>query len=189
MKFTSQLFSLGLAATSALATPLSTRQDDGLDLFQLQISSPSMELDGRFLAMSGNELGIFEGDDTSPVRVYQTDGQKAGCKELHTYPVGFVDHSLGLVGDSETPGFLQFVDLVNPGGKPTDDSVALWDTFRVSDDGRLTNDGEGSWLAFPGEDEGAWTVRWSDGSAMMTQNYLPIEVMYKSAGEGRYNGE
>ncbi|KAI1799651.1 hypothetical protein F4811DRAFT_88569 [Daldinia bambusicola] len=122
-------------------------------------SAANKKLDGRFIGLKNNTLGIFNGDDVSPVKVYTVDSEKEGCNELHTYPVGIVDHSIGLLGP---PDLLTLVDMMNPHSiKPGDGNIAQWDTFQLSD-GKLTNDVEGQWLAFPsGRD--AWQVKWTDG--------------------------
>ncbi|KAI1341247.1 hypothetical protein F5Y15DRAFT_414365 [Xylariaceae sp. FL0016] len=181
MKWATTFLSLGLAATSAWAAPV---QGD-LDLYQLKISAPTnKELDGRYLALNGSDLGLYEGDDTSPVQVYHTDSDKKGCVEMHTYPVGFVDHSLALSGP---PGLLTFVDMISPEGRdPGEGRVTKYDTFRI-DDGKVTNDEKGKWLAFP-DYANSWKVKWSDGSSPTTTDYMPVEVIYESAGEGSYNG-
>ncbi|KAI1077941.1 hypothetical protein F5B20DRAFT_549873 [Whalleya microplaca] len=181
MKCVGNLLSLGLAATLASAAPVVERQ---LDLYQLQVSSPMNEdLDGRFLAINNSTLGLF-GGDIEPVKVYPVDSTKEGCNELHTYPVGFVDHSIGLYGP---PGLLTLVDMMNPDSiVPDDGSVAVFDTFRIVDN-KVTNDAEGQWLAFP-DGSNDWKVKWSDGTAVTTADYMVVDVMYISAGEGRYNG-
>ncbi|KAI1128341.1 hypothetical protein F5Y10DRAFT_265252 [Nemania abortiva] len=178
MKWATAIFSLGFVASNVQAAPM-----DGLDLFKLKISSNVPEIDGHYLAMNASTLGIYEGDDTSAVRVYQSSSEKKGCTELHTYPVGIVDHALGLVGSN---GLMTLTDMVNPAGtKPGDGVEALWDAFRVSNS-RLTNDGKGTWVAFP-TGTTSWSVKWADGSAFMTTDYMPVEIMMESAGEGRYN--
>ncbi|OTB00509.1 hypothetical protein M426DRAFT_236256 [Hypoxylon sp. CI-4A] len=144
----------------------------------------NQKIDGRFLALQNNTLGLYNGDDVSPVQVYTVDSEKAGCNELHTYPVGIVDHSIGLVG---TPGLLDLVDMINPHTiEPGEGTVAQWDTFRLTD-GKLANDEVGQWLAFPGPND-SWKVKWSDGSAVITADFMVVDVLYKSVGEGRYNG-
>ncbi|KAI0007568.1 hypothetical protein F4779DRAFT_591338 [Xylariaceae sp. FL0662B] len=182
MKCVGNLLSFGLAATLASAAPVVERQ---IDLFQLQVSSPmNKDLDGRFLALDNSTLGLFD-DDIDPLTVYPVDSEKEGCNELHTYPVGFVDHSLALVGP---PGLLTLVDMMNPDSvSPDDGNVALFDTFRIVD-GKVTNDSDGQWLAFP-DTNNEWKVKWSDGTAVTTENFMPVDVMYISAGEGRYNGK
>ncbi|KAI1502116.1 hypothetical protein F5X99DRAFT_379969 [Biscogniauxia marginata] len=185
MKWIINILSVGLIATSVSAAPLERRQDDdgGIELFQLKITSKNGDLDGKYLAMNGGDLGIFSGDDVSPVKVYQTDSDKEGLKELHTYPVGIVDHSLGLKGP---PGLLTFVDMISPGSAdPSEGEIAIWDTFRMAE-GKVTNNDEGEWLAFPNEDN-SWQVKWSDGSNIITADYMQVEVSYESAGDARYN--
>lgn len=96
------------------------------------------------------------------MKVYTTESRKERLLELHTYPVGVVDHALGLHGQ---PGLLDLVDMANPGGDDDDgDLVKVWDTFRVSD-GKLLNDGEGQWYTFPVR-RGGWVVKWYDGKLM-----------------------
>ncbi|KAJ8129338.1 hypothetical protein O1611_g4293 [Lasiodiplodia mahajangana] len=178
MKWFTAILSLGFIASNVQAAPT-----DGLDLFTLKVVSSVKEIDGRYLAMNASILGVYERDDVSPVRVYQTGSEKKGCTELHTYPVGIVDHALGLVGSN---GLMTLTDMVNPEGtKPGDGLVAEWDAFRVSDS-RLTNDGQGTWVAFPTAKR-SWSVKWADGSAFMTTDYMPVEIVMESAGEGRYN--
>lgn len=124
----------------------------------VSLSPVNPEVDGRYLSISGSTVGLFDAE-TSPLRVYQTSSEKKGCSQLHTYPVGIVDHALGLVGD---PGFMTLTDMVNPQGfKPDDGEVSQWDTFQVSSN-KLTNNGKGNWLAFP-TDDNSWEITWSDG--------------------------
>jgi hypothetical protein len=175
------------------------------------VGSSEKAIDGRYLAMNASSIGIYEGDDTSAIRVYQTGSKKKGYTELHTYPVGIVDHALGLIGSN---GLMTLMDMVNPEGtKPADGLVMEWDAFRVSNS-RLTNEGQGAWVAFPTAKR-SWSVKWADGkslslpfpqpirldlhrlmchpldigSAFMTTDYMPVEIMMEAAGEGRYNSE
>ncbi|TRX89034.1 hypothetical protein FHL15_010053 [Xylaria flabelliformis] len=178
MKWVAVILSLGSIASVAQAAPAA-----GLDLFKLKISSSMKELDGHYLASNASTLGIYRDDAISPIRVYQTSSEKKGCSQLHTYPVGIVDHALGLVGSD---GLMTLTDMVNPSGaKPADGLVMEWDSFRVAD-GKLTNDGDGSWVIFPAT-KNSWTVKWTDGSAFMTTDYMPAEIVMEAAGEGRYN--
>ncbi|KAI1429669.1 hypothetical protein F5Y12DRAFT_709669 [Xylaria sp. FL1777] len=154
MKWATAILSLGFIASSVEAAPT-----DGLDLYKLKVSSSVNELDDRYLSSNASTLGVYDSDDISPIRVYQTSSQKAGCSQLHTYPVGIVDHALALVGSD---GLMTLTDMANPSGaKPTNGLVTEWDAFRISG-GMLTNDGEGRWVAFPsGKD--SWSVKWADG--------------------------
>ncbi|KAI1757978.1 hypothetical protein F4782DRAFT_5338 [Xylaria castorea] len=178
MKWVTAILSLGSIASIVQAAPAA-----GPDLFKLKISSSMKELDGHYLASNASILGIYRNDDISPIRVYQTSSEKKGCSELHTYPIGIVDHSLGLVGSN---GLMTLTDMVNPSGaKPADGLVAEWDSFRITDS-KLTNDGDGSWVIFP-LTKNSWAVKWTDGSAFMTTDYMPAEIVMEATAEGRYN--
>lgn len=123
------------------------------------VASPANKnIDGRFISLKNNTMGIFDADDVTPVQVYPVESDKEGCNELHTYPVGIVDHSIGLMGP---PGLLTLVDITNPTIQPGEGTVVQWDTFRISD-GKLTNNIDGQWLAFPTQGNG-WKVKWTDG--------------------------
>ncbi|GAP89389.1 hypothetical protein SAMD00023353_4000170 [Rosellinia necatrix] len=177
MKWAAAIFSLGFIASNVYAAPA-----PGLDLFRLKIASNEQSINGRYLSSNASILGIYDSDDISPVRVYQTSSEKTGCSQLHTYPIGIVDHALALVGSN---GLMALTDMVNPAGTKPDDGRAMeWDTFRVADS-KLTNDGKGTWVAFPTKT--SWTVKWTDGSAFMTTDYMPVEIVMEAAGEGRHN--
>ncbi|RYP03642.1 hypothetical protein DL764_005021 [Monosporascus ibericus] len=182
MRFVANLLALALVVPSAWAAPVVERQD-GLTLYQLQISSPGhAEIDGRWIAFDGSTLGLFV-EDQPPVQVFTLESKKKGLVELHTYPIGIVDHALGLQGP---PGLLTFVDLVNPRmGDPEDGTVKVWDTFRVSD-GKLINEGQGEWCAFPLQ-TGGWVVKWYDGSRAIIANYMPVEIHMREVDKGNHN--
>ncbi|KAF2971617.1 hypothetical protein GQX73_g1971 [Xylaria multiplex] len=178
MKWLTAVLSLGFIASNIQAAPT-----EGLDLFKLKVVSSANDVDGQYLSSNASTLGLYDGDDFSPVRVYATSSKKAGCIQLHTYPVGIVDHAIALVGSG---GLMTLTDMVNPSGaKPADGLVTEWDSFRVSDT-KLTNDGKGTWVAFPAA-KNSWSVKWTDGSAFMTTDYMPVEIVMEPAGEGRYN--
>ncbi|KAI0420937.1 hypothetical protein F5X98DRAFT_312413 [Xylaria grammica] len=180
MKWVTAILSLGFIAGNVQAAPTA-----GLDLFKLKVVSSVNDVDGRYLSSNASTLGLYDGDDVSPIRVYQTSSKKAGCSQLHTYPVGIVDHAIALVGSG---GLMTLTDMVNPSGaQPADGLVTEWDSFRISDS-KLTNDGKGNWVVFPTVKSG-WSVKWTDGSAFMTTDYMPVEIVMEPAGEGRYNAE
>ncbi|KAI1111459.1 hypothetical protein F5Y14DRAFT_425077 [Nemania sp. NC0429] len=181
MKWSAAILSLGLVVSNVQAAPAA-----GLDLFKLKVSSSMKEVNGRYLASNASTLGLYEGDEFSAVRVYQAASEKKGCIQLHTYPIGIVDHALGLVGSD---GLMTLTDMVNPAAppKPADGQVAEWDSFRVSDT-KLTTDRVGKWVAFP-ISESSWSVKWTDGSAFMTADYMPAEIVMEAAGQARYNTE
>ena len=100
-------------------------------------------------------------ENKDPITVYTLTNDK-GLMELHTYPVGIVDHALGLEGP---PGLLTFVEMINPKGEKGDDGIVrTWDTFRLTDDEKLVNDGDGKWYAFPTGEDG-WIVKWYDSKS------------------------
>lgn len=115
--------------------------------------------------MSDGHKLVPVGDDkaSSFTKVCVHPSKKKGLSELHTYPVGIVDHALGLEGK---PGVTTLVDITNPANPKTQDGQPLaWDSFRVAD-GKLTVDGEGHWDAFPGPKQGDWTIKWNDGACL-----------------------
>ncbi|KAI1164438.1 hypothetical protein F5B18DRAFT_252862 [Nemania serpens] len=180
MKWSAAILSLGLVASNVQAAPAA-----GLDLFKLKVSSSMKEVNGRYLSSNASTLGLYEGDGFSPIRVYQASSEKKGCIQLHTYPIGIVDHALGLVGSD---GLMTLTDMVNPAApKPTGGVIVEWDAFQVSDN-KLTTDGAGSWAAFP-TSKTSWSLKWTDGSAFMTADYMPAEIVMEAAGEARYNTE
>ncbi|RYP49625.1 hypothetical protein DL769_011054 [Monosporascus sp. CRB-8-3] len=181
MRFVANLLSPALVIPSAWAAPVARRQDD-LTLYQLQIYSPDYpEIDGQWIVSNGSTLGLFE--DQPPVQVFTVESEKKGLVELHTYPIGIVDHALGLHGP---PGLLSLVDLPNPKmDDPEDGTVKVWDTFRVSD-GKLVNEGEGEWYTFPLE-TGGWVVKWYDGTLAVTANYMPVQILMREVDRDNHN--
>ncbi|KAI1827072.1 hypothetical protein F4861DRAFT_536549 [Xylaria intraflava] len=176
MKWFAAIFSLGFIASNVQAMPV-----EGLDIYKLKLSSPSENLDGHYLSIDGAVLGVHEAEFAA-VKVYFASSEKPGYSELHTYPIGIVDHALGLCGSD---GLLTLKDTVNPAGvKPDEGQVFQWDVFQIAN-GKLTNHGEGSWLAFPAA-EGGWTLKWSDGTAFVTTDYMPVEIVLESVGKAIY---
>lgn len=85
-------------------------------------------------------------------RVYPIESQKDAV-ELHTWPIGIVDHALGLVGG---PAIKQLQDIAMPASKPgPEGDKADWKSFGMKFDpategkqGAVTHPG-GRWVAFP----------------------------------------
>ncbi|KAI0164141.1 hypothetical protein GGR57DRAFT_498246 [Xylariaceae sp. FL1272] len=181
------LVALGLAVSYVQAVPAT---GSGLTLCKLKVSNDST-FAGRYLGLRDNTVGLYE-DDASPVQVYPSKSQKPGCMELHTYPVGIIDHSLGLVGE---PGFLSFTDMVNPEGMEPgvvydEDDVFHWDTFAVDANHMLTDtSSQGVWRAYPSTGDSAgdddWEVKWVSGETFTTEDYMPIKIQMEAAGDGR----
>lgn len=182
MRIATSLLSVALVATSTWAAPLVGRQDD-IQLYQLQVSSPGHDtLDGQYLMTNGTTLGFLLSAEP-PLQVYTTESSKDGLMEIHTYPIGIVNHALGLHGPK---GLMNLVDMVNPQGEKDDDVVQVWDTFRMADDGELLNDGGGQWYTFPVR-RGGYIVKWYDGSLGITDDYLPVKISMTEVGKGQYN--
>ncbi len=93
--------------------------------------------------------------------------------ELHTYPVGIVDHALGLVGAEQT-GLLNFQDVTNPAATSVPVGTTLdWTSFKLAQAPATADkpantvtyarDSQGGkWVAFPAGSN-AWSVKWKDG--------------------------
>jgi hypothetical protein len=119
-------------------------------------SNADPDLDGQLVKVDGSVLGVFENSDNSPVQVYTIENpDDAELSSLHTWPIGIIDHALGLVGSD---GFYNLQDIVNP--KPTD-SDSHWQTFKLGSDGLVTNDLPGVWRVYPGGN--GWELKWVDG--------------------------
>jgi len=135
--------------------------------------------------MVNGTVGVFK--DAVLVQVYSvTNPEKQTC-ELHQYPVGIIDHVLGLVGP-EHEGPLTLMDIADPKTRPIpQDRVMDWTSFRplatndstTGDQDRspaaplppntekltYTGKAKGRWAAFPGSTPGEWTVTWYDGKS------------------------
>ncbi|KAI2636833.1 hypothetical protein GGS21DRAFT_489605 [Xylaria nigripes] len=153
-----------------------------MDLFNLKVSSTSAELNGLLITTETAVLGVNQTVDAPPVSVFEINNQETGGLELHTFPIGIIDHVVGLVGSN---GLFTLTDIPNPEGAvpPQDGQSFEWNNFRISN-GTLVYEGGGRWLAFP-RLEGSWGVNWTDGSAMLTEDYMPIDILLESAGEGQ----
>ena len=98
-------------------------------------------------------------------------GQK-GMYELHTYPVGVVDHALGLVGNNG--GLLQLTDVTMPASTTFPVGTTCdWTSFSLGGsrdpdtegDTLQYNGAKGKWVAFPGA-SGTWKVTWLTGETL-----------------------
>lgn len=106
------------------------------------------------------------------MQFYTTPGaDKPGPVELHTYPIGIVDHVLALRGAGAQ---LDFVDVLNPGTTigPSDD-IYDWTSFSLSAEPEdpdkppncleYVSDKEGRWVAIPDGNQDEWSVKWQGG--------------------------
>jgi hypothetical protein len=168
--------SLLLAMAIFAMLPGSNGEGQGeLRLYKLRIQThASPDLDDRWLTARDSVLTLAEDDEYSPIRVYTTEGAGEDLLQLHTYPIGIIDHVLGLRGP---PGLLDLVDTIPfLQTEPEDGQILVWDTFRFAR-GRVLNDGEGEWLAFP-DRYGDWTVKWYDGTVLVPAIYIPVNITY-----------
>jgi hypothetical protein len=111
-------------------------------------------LNGQALEIVDSVLGVYPGQQT-PADVYPiTNLEKPGHVSLHTYPIGIVDHVLGLKGEN---GLYSLVDVV----KVSQSADALYYDNFILNNGVVTQDLPGRWVAFPSTD--GWDVKWYDG--------------------------
>ncbi|ORY61569.1 uncharacterized protein BCR38DRAFT_36888 [Pseudomassariella vexata] len=170
MKF--NLGSLSLLAAAVLASPIIQQRAD-MQVYKLSVSCKlNAALDGQEIKLSGSTLGVYQDANATPVQVYPTNTTTQDVLSLHMYPIGIVDHALGLTNG---PGLFDFVDIVNPAASS---SSGDWQTFQMSE-GKITNDNVGQWLAFP-DTSSSWVIRWSDNTGVTTADYMPVDVLYQS---------
>lgn len=133
--------------------------------------SDSKDLDGKYITTNAGDVGVSSSSDpNSAVQVTTNKNEGSNNISLHTYPVGIVDHALGLIGDD---GYLDFKDLTQPSGnaKSSDHDTYSWDEFILADDDELVygkRDATPGWIASPqGEEE--WTVKYFDNTGLSTK--------------------
>lgn len=146
--------SLGRLAVRTVTTraPLHTNK---LKLY----SNPGDEIDGKLLTLRASEVGYYTGEGSSPLQVYNASSSKPGASTLHTYPIGVVDHALGL--DCSAGSLCTIVDTVDAPGSQTD-AVDL-DSWTIGDNGEVSQARVGHWVAKPSSDPGSYDLRWWDG--------------------------
>jgi hypothetical protein len=154
------------------------RQDHVLLCKANRTSRKIASLDGEYLSLRNSQLGVFPGDTAfeSAVKFYTMPSQEAtGLVELHTYPVGIIDHTLALVGGQ---GLLSLKDVANPAATsfPTG-TTCDWRSFSMQDTETLTYAGSsqssGRWVAFP-SGIGSWAVKWKDGECTSDRTHIPF---------------
>ncbi|KAK3694708.1 hypothetical protein B0T22DRAFT_533703 [Podospora appendiculata] len=182
-----QALALSVLASTGLASPINPEARDtaAQKVYTLRLSSKEPSLDGQYLGVNGTLVGVFKA--ASVVRFYTVPNAKTGNVELHTYPVGVVDHALALVG-SESHGLLDFSDVVNPasttfptGTKCDYTSFRLSAGEQVAADNTLVYAGasNGRWVVFPTGNGAEWSVKWKASSALTIQNYQLVDVVYE----------
>lgn len=182
MKWYSTLTTLSLALlVSANPVPQKSNRPQ---VYRLKVVAKHRELTGAYLTVDNGGAGgvswVGVIPSGSPVQVYTVESPNKGQVELHTYPIGIVDHVLGLVGAG---GVLNLSDITNPSSTEfTPGTTVDWTSFKFGGDGdkgnSVTYAGKaGGWIAVPAGYE-AWTVKWYDGKALIPQDYMRIEIVY-----------
>lgn len=143
------------------------------------------------------------------VEWYPVAGASKGTWEMHTYPIGIVDHTLALVG---TNGLYSFVDLTNPAATTFPvGTAALWSEWCLKNFPPITiqcvpaiSDGSATISEIPevprdnlvyygGKGAGnehagwqafptgnnEWDIKWNNGSAIVPAIYMPIDVVWE----------
>ncbi|KAJ9157437.1 hypothetical protein NKR23_g44 [Pleurostoma richardsiae] len=192
MRLSTGLLSLGTLASSIVGSPVSSRDD--LTVYQLKLVSATSSLNGQYLSSNASTIGVFR--TSGPVQVYTVPSAKQDTVELHTYPIGIVDHALGLVGAG---GLLQLTDVANPAranetlpaGTTCDYKSFSLEEARgpvtsapAAAAGKGTRLGyqgaKGSWIAFPGA-KSSWKVNFYNGQAIVPQDYMHVDIELEEA--------
>ncbi|KAK4170319.1 hypothetical protein QBC43DRAFT_197654 [Cladorrhinum sp. PSN259] len=185
MKFTTVLFTF--LATTGLASPIPDAKPKFVSLYSLKLSSRSKNLDGKYLQVIGNTVGVTTSAPTSEVRFYPIRNPESGLWELRQSPAT-TTQTLALVGAN---GLLELASLPNPAAVNVPTGTTLeWKGFDLAD-GAETETGAlgyagktGGWVAFPeGKDGQQWTVKWKDASAITVQNYQTVKLVYEKVNE------
>ncbi|KAH7002067.1 hypothetical protein EDB80DRAFT_70038 [Ilyonectria destructans] len=198
MKFFSILSASALIA-GAVAGPISgpiaapvagavVKRDNSnsTDWYRFKIKAEFDSIDGKWLRAKSNVIGVYDnGLEGNAIQVLLGDGENSEVVSLPTYPVGIVEHALGLVGKN---GYLEFQDLTQPSGHNTDDldstETYSWKEFALGepDDDNLreltwgVKDAIPGWIALPIGDN-QWKIKNYDGDAVVIQNYVPVKIM------------
>ncbi|KAI6381645.1 hypothetical protein MCOR25_001115 [Pyricularia grisea] len=192
MKWITQI-ATALLATTALAAPAPPKQPGETTFYNLRISSRvNKNIDGKLLSVHQNQVGVHPGSPAVrffPVDV--SDGTEANVKyQLHTHPIGIVESVLGLVGTDGLGTLTQISDPYSidvPDGTRVDWSS--WDMVEgIRDAGgepagtsylEYLGSPGGRWIAFPSGEKDSWVVTWDDGTGVLPQHYMPINVTYE----------
>ena len=128
-----------------------------------------------YLSLQNNKVVVASGDICDALRFYPVVNAQTGQYEFHTYPIGIIDHVIGLVGEPDS-GFYGLRDIVPPangrivaGG----DNIVSWTEFTLTAPAGAKDDSEmavsfvnataSKWYAFPRGAPQNWEVNWWDG--------------------------
>ncbi|TLD28753.1 hypothetical protein PspLS_04165 [Pyricularia sp. CBS 133598] len=191
MKWFTQI-ATALLATTVLAAPAPKPSPDEMSFYNLRITSKANEfLNGKLLSVHQNQVGVHPGSPAVrffPVEV--SEGSSEAAKyQLHTHPIGIVECVLGLVGSD---GLGTLTQISNPYSVEFPDGTSAdWSSWAMVE-GADGVDGEqgsshldylgspgGRWIAFPSGEKDSWVVTWYDGTAVIPQHYMSIDVTYE----------
>jgi hypothetical protein len=162
MKFLDVLLAPCLLAASVLAAPQGSGSEP--TLYSLLVTSTEENINGRFVVSDAGSI-VLTDDRRAPLQVYVTDSTLEGASELHTWPIGIVDHVIALSGG---PALQQLVDELSI----TLSSPSL-SSFIVNG-ALVVDDSAGEWRAFPTAH--GWTIHWYDGVSPITANAFGVQI-------------
>ncbi|KAH7159867.1 hypothetical protein B0J13DRAFT_539844 [Dactylonectria estremocensis] len=182
---------IAVAAAGPPAAPdagLITKRIDRrkVDWYRLKLKSEFKYLNGKYLGIQSKVLGVYDNtlEEDNGVQV-TLNGNEKNLWSLPVYPVGIVEHALGLVGSK---GYLEFRVLTQPSGRVAELSdekaTYAWTEFHVGQE-----NGEGlreltygalrstpGWIAAPvGLNQ--WKIKHYNEGVVVIHNFVPVKVM------------
>lgn len=192
VSITMSLFKKACAAAVALAAlagaapgPVLDDRASGVELFRFKVHGGTAQTNNKFLSGGEPGIGIYRASTNVTVYGIQSLDSK-DMTELHTYPIGIVDHVLALVG---TKDLLTLKDEVHVGSSfPSEGNGTVVDAdhFQVID-GFLKYAGGmgGEWALYPAT--AGYVLRWYAGG-ITTDDYLPVQIQVVDVGKGSFTG-
>ena len=190
MKWLSALSALSLA-TVAAATPV-PQLGQQLSIYRLKLESSFKTLHGRYLSVNTTSMGpggtsrvgFFQ--KGQPLEVYTVKSpdfnEKFGLLELHTWPIGIVDHVIGIAGSSSMSSLVGITNPANPNLSTPKPPVVSWNMFHF--DGNEKNGtvdyqrGSANWISRPVTASGYGVELW-DGTGNIPQDYQRVTLKYE----------
>jgi hypothetical protein len=190
----------GLLASVAVASPIDAAK--GLTVYSLRVSSRFSTLDGKYLSIQNGTVGVY-GREAQQVKFYTVPSSKPHSSsnvELHTYPIGIVDHTLALIGQTNG-GLMTMRDVMNAAAPPPAGTTVDYSSFRMANHPNvadrpaqsLTYAGpvSGGWVVFPSGPKGGqgWDLTWKSNDALTIENYQVVDLQYEVvANNAGYGG-
>ncbi|KAK4217669.1 hypothetical protein QBC37DRAFT_479579 [Rhypophila decipiens] len=175
-----QTLALTFLTSTGLASPITQR--DPAKVYALRLVSKTPSLNGKYLGAKGQAVGVYK-DPAQAVKFFPVPSTE-GLYELHRYPSVGQDeqHALALVG-AESHGLLDLADLVNPAATEFPKGTKVdWNSFTLDKESKsveYAGAAGGRWAAFPSGNNGEWSVKWKDPSAITIDVYMPVTVVYE----------